>query len=345
MQYLIVPLFFLASFFQVPEVNGWAFRQVSCLVVLSLFIAWRLSKKFHISVGLCFFATSIYGLVQWGVPQFGSEVVSSLMVMYLFSCLALECELNFILPLLAFVAIGDSIIMIVRFLANLGDPWVFMKAWWVITNASLDACFVALMFPIIWTITKRKKWLQITTGLIVCASVILAKSNTALIVLLISSFPIFSYKLFFLSPLSYFFLGNKFAQDLGRYHNWERMFTFWNDNINHFIGSGPGTYWVISQLLQAHKIGDAVFAWMHNDWLQVLFEQGYIGLGCVFFLYFSMLYKSFKRPILLSMIIGYGVIALTLYPLHLFMFQLLGVALIYLCFTVKNKEQFNPLVL
>ena len=92
MQYLIILLLFISAFFKVPAENGWAYRQVGGLFVLCFLISWMLSKKYHFSVGLCFLVTAIYGLFQAGLPQFGSEVVSSIMTLLFFSCLALGLE-------------------------------------------------------------------------------------------------------------------------------------------------------------------------------------------------------------------------------------------------------------
>jgi O-antigen ligase len=71
---------------------------------------------------------------------------------------------------------------------------------------------------------------------------------------------------------------------------------------------------------------------MHNDWLQVLFEGGIIFFTSMLILYFFMLKKSVNRPELFSMVIAYGLIAMTLYPLHLFVYQMVGTVLVYCCF-------------
>ncbi len=350
MKYLVVILLFIAAFFKVPDINGWAYRQVAGLFVLSLVISWLLSKKYHISVGLCFLVTAIFGLIQSGLPQFGSEVVSSVMTLLFFSCIALCLEgkyLAFIFPILMIIAILDSVIMIFRALPHIGDLWGFLQAWWVMTNASLDACFIALMSPVVGVVIKYKT-LDLLIMAFILIAVLLTKSNTAICVFVLMQLIIFlkqkDYKSFLIIfiglaslavPFHHFF-GMKFAANFGRFGNWKTMMGFWKDHINHIIGAGPGTYWVYSQAIQAHKVGDGVFTWMHNDYLQVLFEQGYIGLVSILFLYGVMLYKSFKGPVLFSMVIGYGLIACTMYPLHLFYFQLIGVALIYHCF-VKTE--------
>ncbi len=349
-KYFIFVLFFIAAFFKVPDINGWAYRQVAGLFVFSFIISVLLSKKYHVSVGLFFLITSVFGLVQSGWPQFGSEVISNIMNLLFFTCIGLSLEnkyLNLIVPLLCICAIGDAIVMIIREIPHIGERWGFMQAWWVMTNASLDSCFIAIMSPAFETILKNKNIKLFATAIVLIA-ILLAKSNTGLAVF-ISAQALFyfkkkDYKTFsfimivpslFILPLHYFY-GTKFGENYGRFVNWKTMMTFWHDNINHVIGAGPGTYWIYSQQVQVHKVGDLVFLWMHNDFFQILFEQGYLGLISVLFLYGMMLFRSFKSPLLFSMVFGFGLIACTMYPLHLFFFQLLGIALIYHCF-IKNE--------
>ncbi len=346
MKHLILLLFFIISFCPYPAMNGWAFRQVLGLFLLSLVISWMLSKKYHFSVGLCFFVTTIYGLNQCGLSQFGSEVATSLMALLFYSCIALsldESSLKFIFPLLCGVAVGDSVSMIIQRISYLSLPEGHMSANWVLVNGSLDSCFIALMAPSI-LFSKKNNFKIIYFSLILIA-IILAKSNTGIFVLalMLLAQSILNKKYIkellislglTLPPILYF-LGSKFLSSTGRLNNWKTMMSFWREHANHFIGTGPGTYWVYSQWVEIHKVGDQAFTWMHNDWLQVLFEQGYIGLACVLFLFFMMLKKSFNRPSLFSVVLGYGFIALTQFPLHLFIFQLMGVALIYHCFEKK----------
>ncbi len=346
MKYFVFILFFAAAFFKVPEINGWAFRQAAGLAVLSFVISLMLSKRYHVSVGLCFLVTALFGLIQSGLPQFGCEVISNIMSLLFFTCIGLSLEkkhLERIIPLLCIVAIGDAIIMIFRAVPHIGESYGFMRGWWVMTNASLDSCFIAIMSPAIESITKNKK-LKVALLVIILIAILLAKSNTGLAVFIFVHAMFYfrkkDYKTYalimlipalFILPIHYFY-GVKFAENYGRFANWKSMMSFWHEHINPFIGGGPGTYWIYAQLVQIHKPGDNVWLWMHNDFLQILFEQGYIGLVSVLYLYGMMMFRAFKKPLLFSMTLGYGLIAFTMYPLHLFFFQILGVALIYHCF-------------
>jgi len=348
MKYLIFILLLLSSFWKVPTQNGWAFRQILGLGILSLIISWLLSKKYHFFVGLCFFVTMIFGLIQQGVPQFGTEVTTSLIALLFYACIGLslpEDIFDKIFPVLSLIVLGDAIMVLICGIPHFGEAWGHMNACWVMTNGTLDACFMALMSPII---LSSFGWFPC---IFLLAAIVLTKSNTAIflipfmscIYLLLTK----SWKKlgdvilisFILLAIIYLVFPEKFMSDSGRFNNWELMMNWWNQKVkNHWIGTGPGTYWVYSQWLQGHKSGDPVWSWMHNDWLQILFEQGILGLISVLFLYGAMLHKSFDRPVLFSMIVGYGFIGLTLYPLHLFIFQLIGVTLIHKTFIDEPIE-------
>lgn len=343
-----------AAFWTVPDANGWAFRQVLGLFFLALIISFLLTKKYHISVGLCFFVTAVCGLLYAGDSTLGSEVVSSVMSLLFFSCIALALPdkyLEAVIPALIIIAAVDSAIMVYRGLTNYqpGTYW-YMKAWWVLTNGSLDACFVAILMPVVWTFRKHSYAILALMFL----AVVVSKSTTALLTILviISGYLISNYgfkAIAYLIPFSAsiygigaYAVGNKFLGDSGRFRIWKMMFGFWEQKANHFIGTGPGSFWIYSQTIQKPNWNGAperlaVFPWMHNDWLQILFEQGYIGISCVLFLFAAMLWKSFDRPILFSIVLGFGFIGITQFPLHLFYFQLLGVGLIYNVFRVSHE--------
>ncbi len=352
MRLLVVLLILFAAFCPLPDHGAWFVRNLFGFGILSAVISFLLSKKYHVSVGLLFFVTSIYGLVQVGNPQFGSEVCSSLLILLLFACIGLGLDNNsfeLIVPILGVIAIGDASAMIVRALLHIGEFQWNMQGYWVLTNGSLDASFIALMSPVVYRFSSNIK-LKVFFVSILLLAILLAKSNTGfcvlIMILLTNCLMHKEFKLFFqllfafiisLFPIGYY-LGPKLLNHNGRFNNWKLMMGYWNDHINHWIGSGPGTYWPLSQIVQIHKDGDNVWPWMHNDFLQVLFEQGIVGLALVLFLYFTMLYKAFDKPMLFSMILGFGAVACTLYPLHLFYFQILGISLIYQCFQQKDPS-------
>lgn len=335
MQYLLLSFILITAFIPVPDVDGWAFRQMLGLAVLSVGISFKLYKKFHWSVALCFLSTTLNCLYH--------KLPGNMVQIVLFSCAALIAEdnlANTILPLLSFVALGDALIMISRYLASWNNPWGFKNAWWVLTNSSLDACFIALMLPTALLLCDNKKTKIFLASIIVLA-LLAARGNTGIVTLIVMSLAYLiaskqnNYSIYAgiiagaASLVGFMWYYEKLGVDNGRFGHWKLMMSWWEYNANAIIGTGPGTFWGIAYAVQpdAEK-----FMWMHNDWLQQLFTHGILGLLLVAILYGFMLKNSIKSPVLFSMVVGYGLIAVTQFPNHLFFFQLVGVLLIYHCF-------------
>ncbi len=77
----------------------------------------------------------------------------------------------------------------------------------------------------------------------------------------------------------------------------------------------------------------SLFVWMHNDWLQILFELGIIGLAAAIIFYICLIKHSWnKKNYLFPIVCTYGFISLTQMPLRVFVFQLLGACLIMMAF-------------
>lgn len=95
-------------------------------------------------------------------------------------------------------------------------------------------------------------------------------------------------------------VGKDLINDSDRFKVWAFMFERWRAPWNIFTGTGLGTYHVFSVNLQ-HTPGRAPIAdgywWntMHNDYLQMLFECGVVGLSLFLFAYCSALVRMVKR--------------------------------------------------
>lgn len=103
----------------------------------------------------------------------------------------------------------------------------------------------------------------------------------------------------------------------GRLEYWDMFMTWWGQYGNHWIGQGVGSFeWygpAISEYVHHKKVG---YLWMHNEYLQILFEMGYIGLGIVMGLIGICMFKARKEPWLFATNTGILVAMLTQYPLR-----------------------------
>ncbi len=89
------------------------------------------------------------------------------------------------------------------------------------------------------------------------------------------------------------FAANGLTHTSGRWAGWKFFMKWWGDYGSpwtYLVGMGGGTFQYLGTLIQISQKGLDAFTgggwlWLHNDWLQILFEYGVLGLliaGCVF---------------------------------------------------------------
>lgn len=125
-----------------------------------------------------------------------------------------------------------------------------------------------------------------------------------------------------------------FLSDSGRLTPWTKFMQWWADNANMWIGTGTGTFqWLNTQV----DIGrsDIWFTWMHNEFLQVLFEQGVIGLILMLALFAICLKKSVKVPFIFASLVSTAFVFCVHYPIRVIFGQIFVLLLIKLCFARK----------
>lgn len=107
------------------------------------------------------------------------------------------------------------------------------------------------------------------------------------------------------------------------------------------LGSGLGTFEWLHPIYQAqHTTPSQYFLWAHNEFLQVLYENGVLGLGALLVLVVRVVHGAWKSPELLATAAAYGIAMMTQPPLRVAPFQILGVVL--LAMTLKPLPPWDP---
>lgn len=105
-----------------------------------------------------------------------------------------------------------------------------------------------------------------------------------------------------------------------RFKMWEFFMSSWSLPRNIPFGMGFGTFGIFSRVLQDIYQMDpkAWWIWLHNDWLQMLFEGGLVGLGLMIATYIEAARKLFRESYLaeLRALILFGIFMFFNYPLH-----------------------------
>lgn len=201
-------------------------------------------------------------------------------------------------------------------------------------DASLIACFI-----LFWDLNPKRKWFAVLDWigfLISIVAIIYTKGRDAELILFVSLtvyyLPKFFWRLVF--PLGVFIGGMcSYFMYLGgvepRFEMWESFLDWWAHYANIWIGAGIGSFEWVGPYLdpgQTFRNQHLGFYVMHNEWLQLLFESGIIGLVCGLIGYVIIASKLKGKEFATWMGIGAGMV--WYYILHAWPVQLLAIILI-----------------
>lgn len=119
----------------------------------------------------------------------------------------------------------------------------------------------------------------------------------------------------------------------GRFNSWKHVLSWWWSAKQIWFGLGTGSSLIIFRGV------NALSPFAHNDYLQVLFENGIVGMLSVYPLLWYALVKAFNRPLLFASVCAYAAAAFFNYPSHLPVHAFIGVALVWLTHYNPEKEQ------
>lgn len=332
----------------IPDIDNRPFLQTAAgLILLTLYISYKIANKYGALVGLSYALFSGSFFVEWPLPQaayvgFGTwggvmvqasveSAVLNLIIMAFLLIVGTEDLFKKLLKAFLILSIIDSGFVIVR-----GLLFGTYRAYFMLGNAAIDASFIACFLPFLG---------YFSIPALIAISV--TKSSTgfgavgvAALTYLMSEFGFKkTWFLILLSPLCMWGVGNFFLQEElfnsnGRFYAWALAFDYWKKlpHMYHLIGTGTGSFFIYGRALMqnAHTDGNGAFAWMHNDYLQILFENGVIGLTLVLGVLIKILIRVKNYPKIFSMICTFAFVGLTQMPMRQFLFQLLGVCFIAL---------------
>ena len=137
-----------------------------------------------------------------------------------------------------------------------------------------------------------------------------------------------------------------FFSQSGRFEVWKLLFNWWKVNASWLLGTGTGTFQWIGPTLQINADPNQVhgfFIFMHSDYLQVLFEQGIVGLVLVLIMSMVCIYRSVRYPWLFASCLSSVVVLSLQFPLRFLFSQLLILILMRLCLDEESLNQIeNP---
>lgn len=136
--------------------------------------------------------------------------------------------------------------------------------------------------------------------------------------------------------VGYYLNPAQFFTTTGRWHIWTETLSWWWSSGKLWFGLGTGA---LDTILR-HKLSTdphyKTVIWAHNDYLQVLFDNGIVGLCFLLIALVKTLEKSFSRPWLFSACMGYAATALFNFPMHVPLHAMVGLLLVWMVWCTED---------
>lgn len=333
------------------------------LVLASIAVSYFLYKKFNWLVGIIYFYYCMNTMPRTVFPALAwPNAVQDPTVMVGFQSLNEEAFIYFTMILFSFyflkekflpmvenfflsLAIMDAVVLNSKFIYltltehKINDLWYYF----VMNNASIDATFLACVIPL-WLARRDNSilWKLVLLALVLPCFFTFSASGIAGLGLAISMYywsaNKFSIKSTIIgagisgavASIGYVMQKEALTAGSGRTHIWKLALKYFFQNDSKLFGTGIGTYHMYGPALQMNEALDTGkdmidgFFWAHNDWLQVMFESGFIGLflALVFFIYIVV--KARKIPKLFAGLVVFGTLAFVQMPLRQFVLTIIG---------------------
>lgn len=236
-----------------------------------------------------------------------------------------------------------------------------------IGNASINACLIAFTYPFFYSQILKRKWddkyeRNAYFGFLIVPviAILLASTSMGLGTLLVGvgamgilevkKRGLVQFQLKYILPVllvspvivavSYLFLGKDLFHDSGRFYTWGIAMDWLFKMGNPVFGSGLGSAELLLPMIQhdTQLVTNEWFIWMHNDWLQIFFELGAVGISLVGFMYFHAVKASLRSPPLFGALMAVSVCALGNYPLHSPILSVAAGLILTLCFRGEEHE-------
>lgn len=190
----------------------------------------------------------------------------------------------------------------------------------LLCNPSMSGCLQVCLLPLFIS-SKGRKCAPLGVLLMVVTALLTAQSQPIAGVFLLGGILLIlarEYGLLFLASLlapivGYLIAGHDLLNSTGRWGNWQLVLSQWR-LTNPLVGLGTGTFPIWGIALTSSQPDKWTFA--HSDWLQILFEQGVIGLTLTLWCFCDVLQKAWQRKEQFVAVLLYGAWGIANMPLR-----------------------------
>lgn len=281
------------------------------------------------------------------------SLVYMLLIVFFFCFLGLK-DMSIVLWIFSVLALSSTIVMAVKMLAG-QIPFMLFN------NPAINVAFISCMLPFFLNRVRHPyQWAIIAFMWFIC---IISQTSSGILGVGLSTAAYlwashgFKKKSFLIGSLIALAIGGAgyltqkemLFNSSGRLGVWALTMKFWWNEGSIWFGQGAGTFQIYGpaiQMAEAVRLGVKDvdipgFFWMHNDWLQVLFETGVIGFGLVLSLYLNALWRLRNTPAVWASLITFGAMAFIQMPLRHIIFTSLGAYLMIFSFRTHEERDAN----
>ena len=212
-------------------------------------------------------------------------------------------------------------------------------------NYSMHACMIAMVYPLAifnWLPKKNSDpfgWVCLSVIILGPIAVIKSQSSigfisfVAMLLAMVSMAMARSFKIRYVIGavivigLCLLSLGQYVDPDwtkvsqIARMKLWPAILDFWLDHGNFWVGMGLGTFRHFGSVIQTQIQVEVGWWWLwaHNDWLQILFETGVLGLAASVLVLLSAFWRAIAlgHDGLVGSLVAVSVVSFGNYPLRL----------------------------
>jgi hypothetical protein len=326
----------------------WRTHQLVGLIFISLCISYHIAKTYSVYAGLALAYTLISAVVLfqkngsiWGELQPRIDATSA-------NGFAIIASSVFFISIISSRGL-ENLYRLLEVVTIFNCCLVIYYGYGMFNAYSADNVFSALMAPVLWFRNTPSRnvfsWFYYAAKVFVPVTAMVMRAGTTCFITLAVVFLAYAIATGFVELIGLVLMaiavgvwanmnsGLNFITPGGRFEEWTRLMKWWWENANMWFGTGTGSFEWLAPTEQVKQSASEVYLFMHNDYLQAIFEQGFVG----FFLYgvlavYCVKY-SWRRPWLFAAFAGLAVIMLTFYP-----FRFIASELLILCFLREAHE-------
>lgn len=317
------------------------------LILLSIYFAFRTTKKYH------FLAATLTALGLYSALSVSMAPMLTVDILSLRLRLVSARSFIIIISLVYFVSCLsrknlERLLTAFGFIAALNAISVLIYEFGMSGSRSMDMTICAMILPSILLRKESLKWYEMLNGFIVLTAMFITKGSTVFFMLIgiVACYLAFykKWKEIVIAVLAIVTVGviinkGEFLYHIDRTEQWALLMSWWNNHAEVFFGTGLGTFQWLGPEIQ-NKSKD-LFVWMHNEYLQIIFEMGYVGFGLTIALSIVCLKRSLNRPWLFSTCVAILISFVTQFPLRVFLSEIFILLIIRLCLEDDEVETYE----